>query len=145
MQSRKSIVVVLALLSTASGQQLQEKHFVLLPARAAGSIAKGGTWQPAKADIDGLEARLSDVSALKAENWGTRIGIVHPEQYFRQYVAVVRDGKKLIYVNALCDERIAPDWRHCLVVVNDGATCFWQAFYDPVAKQFFGLRINGRA
>ena len=98
------IVSVLLLLVTSA--QAQQK-FVILPARLATRIAKQGTWQPTKADIDGIEANLSQVSKLKAENWKSpAIRIDHPETYFRQYIAILRDGKRRIYVNAFCDERI---------------------------------------
>jgi hypothetical protein len=53
-----------------------------------------------------------------------------------QYVGVVRSGQKLIYVNAFCVAQPPPDWRDPLYVVDDGATCFWQALYDPVPRRF---------
>jgi hypothetical protein len=128
----------------ASIQGQQEQRFVVLPARVAGSVASQGSWQPTKADIDGLEANLSKVSALKAEGWPSTIRIDHPQQYFRQYVAILRGGQRRIYVNAFCDEQLRSEWRDRLVVVNDGATCFWQALYDPTIKKFSNLRINAR-
>jgi hypothetical protein len=134
---------VFAFLMSAQGQQ--EQRFVILPGRAAGSIANQGSWRPTKADIDGLEANLSKVSALTAEGWPSNVHIDHPKQYFRQYVAVIRGGQRRIYVNAFCDEHLRSHWRDQLVVVQDGATCFWQALYDPVTNRFSNLRINARA
>ena len=136
------IVSVLLLLVTSA--QAQQK-FVILPARLATRIAKQGTWQPTKADIDGVEAP-SQVSKLKAENWKSpAIRIDHPETYFRQYIAILRDGKRRIYVNAFCDEESLSYWRDRLVVVDDGATCYWQALYDPATKKIFRITINSRA
>ena len=119
--------------------------FVLLPAKAAKWIAKGGTWQPTTMDIDGLEANLRQVSSLRAENWPMHIAIDRPEQYFRQYVAIIRKGRKLIYVNAFCGDFPESDWRQQLVLIADGGSCCWQALYDPVKKEFSTLRINGVA
>lgn len=137
------IVSVLLLLVTSA--QAQQK-FVILPARLATKIAKQGTWQPTKADIDGIEANLSQVSKLQAENWKSpAIRIDHPETYFRQYIAILRDGKRRIYVNAFCAKEFLSDWRDRLIVVDDGATCFWQALYDPATKKFSSLTINSRA
>jgi hypothetical protein len=121
------------------------KPFVVLPVSAAAEMIRGREWKPADADIGGLEASLPLVSHLRAENRfavGDR-HIEHPERYFRQYFPVVRNGKGLIYVNAFRDE--SPNWRQHIVVIMDGGTRCWQAFYDPAAHVFLTLRINGEA
>jgi hypothetical protein len=133
---------------TAQGQQ----RYALLPGRAAstvpahnlGEIFSWRTWRPTEADIAGLEASLSEISDLKVENWNSSIHIDHPERYFRQYVTVVRAGKKEIYINAFCDYP-PRDWATHLHVVLDGGTCYWQALYDPATKRFSHLTANGRA
>lgn len=108
------------------------------------AIAKAGTWQATQPAFDNLEANLSQISWMKAEGWSSAIRIEHPEQYFRQYLPVILGTKKLIYVNAFCDEQSHSNWREKLVFVNDGATCYWQALFDPVSKRFVDLRINPR-
>jgi hypothetical protein len=134
---------VLFLAICCQGQS--SSRFVVLPLSAASGLESSGTWQPTKADIDGLEASLSQISSLKAENWpaSSKIRIDHPEQYFRQYVAVIRGGREEIYINALCRQIPMSDWRKGLIGVDDGGTCFWQALYVPETKQYSGLRING--
>ena len=124
-----------------------ELKFVLLPAAAARWITQRGTWQPAPTDIDSLERNLSLVSRLKAENWpaDSRITIDHPERYFRQYIAVIQKGKKLIYVSAFCDQIPVASWRQEFIQINDGGSCCWQAYYDPAKREFSALRINGVA
>jgi hypothetical protein len=126
----------------SDGQPLT--RFVILPAGAGMRIANGGTWRPTKADIDGLEANLKQVSSLKAET-SVHTAIDHPEQYFRQYLPIIREGEKLIYINAFCDQFPESRWRQRLVVIFDGGSCFWQALYDPIASKFSHLRINGEA
>jgi hypothetical protein len=125
---------------------------VVLPPGGAGDLAKReiekhGAWEPTKEDIDGLEVSLGQVSQLKPEDWpaSSSVRIEHPERYFRQYVGVVRGGKKMIYVNAFCSEIAPLDWQKRLVVILDGGACVWQAIYDPSAKRFRSLRINGVA
>jgi len=95
-----------------------------LPSSEARSNWKG-SWQPSKADIDGLEASLPQLVGLKADE---RRRIEHPERYFRQYLGIIRDGKKLIYVNAPCQIADARYWREHLVSVFDGGSCYWQAY-----------------
>ncbi len=117
----------------------------MLPAGAAVEITKGGTWQPTAAEIGGLEFSLPLVPYLTTENRPASSGIRidHPEQYFRQYVAVVGKSKKLIYVNAFCDQ--IPNWRQGFVNIMDGGTCCWQALYDPNTYTFLTMWINGVA
>ncbi len=51
----------------------------------------------------------------------------------------------MIYVNAFCDDGPLSYWREKLVLILDGGTCCWQAFYDPSTSTFTELRINGVA
>jgi hypothetical protein len=141
------------LTTIAIGQQ--EQRFALLPAGEASRLAQmypkrgpeaiEGSWQPTKEQIDTLETNIQSVTELR--NFGAPHGekIAHPEQYFRQYLGVVRGGKMRIYVNAMCDVKAEPDWRDHLEIVMDGGSCFWQAWYDPTSGKFLELSINGRA
>jgi hypothetical protein len=155
MLTRKLLLapLLLFLIQGAPGQQ--EQRSVLLPAHEAKAVSNwyskdrsesfDGSWTPNKADIDGLESNLSQISNMKIFGWESRIRIDHPDQYYRQYVAVSVAGQKRIFVNAFCDEKPPIDWRDRLVVVIDGATCYWQVLYNPATKQFSNLRINARA
>ena len=158
----REIIAILLCVGMVGGQSCAQSHralspmpsgakhssspatrFVLLPASEATLIPNEGTWQPAKADIDGLEARLQQLSSVKAEDRSaSQITIDHPRQYFRQYVAAIREGKQLIYINAFCDEAQFPDWHRRLVVVFDGGSCYWQALYEPVTHGFSALLVH---
>jgi len=133
------------MLSVDASPEGSRKPYVVLSVNAAAQMIKGRGWQPTEAEIGGLEASLPLVPQLRAENWLPRydLRIEHPEQYFRQYFPVVQKGKKLIYVNAFRDE--IPNWRQRIVIIMDGGTCCWQAFYDPAMHAFLALRINGVA
>jgi hypothetical protein len=143
-------LVVFILSSIASGQGGQ--RYIVLP-QSAGHLSfnlfeedtRLGTWQPSKADIDGLETSLPQISGLHAANSKFSPTIEHPEAYFRQYIGATVSQSRLIYVNAFCGDTPPSDWKEHLYVVMDGGTCFWQAFYDPVKKSFSNLTINGRA
>jgi len=144
MRSRKLMAVSSMLLLATAGEGQQGQRFVVLPGTAAVEIPSAGAWQPSQTDIDGLETNLPRISGLKASGWPSTIHIDHPEQYFRQYVPIIRAGEKVIYINAFCDPQPLSYWRDRLVVVYDGATCYWQALYDPTTKKFSELRINSR-
>lgn len=143
------------LLFLVCAQAQQEQRFVLLPPRESNTLAeefprKGperidGSWQPTIAQIQTLETNLSRISDLTSDDNPNAQKIDHPDRYFRQYVAVVRAGERLIYINALCNVHSKPEWRTRLIRVLDGGNCYWQAWYDPVTGTFSELTVNGRA
>jgi hypothetical protein len=153
--TRKLLLAALLLLLIHSAPGQNEQRSVLLPSSEARAVSSryareraekfDGSWNPAKADLDGLESNLSQISDMTIYGWDSKIRIDHPTQYFRQYVAVRIAGQKRIFVNAFCDEKPPFYWRDRLYVVIDGATCYWQVMYDPATKQFTNLRINARA
>jgi hypothetical protein len=104
-----------------------------------------GSWKASQADLDGLEANLPLISKLEILGWGSKIHIDRPEQYYRQYVAVLVSGKRMIFVNAFRDAQDFSDWHDRLLIVVDGDIGYWQVLYNPATKQFFNLRINARA
>jgi hypothetical protein len=152
---QKLMIAALLLVWGHSAPGQNEQRSALLPAHVARAVSSryayersekfDGNWNPAKADLDGLESNLSQISDMKIYGWDSKIRIDHPAQYYRQYVAVRVAGQKRIFVNAFCDEKPPLDWRNRLYIVIDGATCYWQALYDPATRQFTNLRINARA
>jgi hypothetical protein len=136
---------LLLLCVLALGAQAQQgTKFAVLPTDGAqGIVASQGGWKPVKTDIDGAESGIAGIASMKADNWRGVIQIEHPERYFRQYVPIRHAGKNLFYLNAFCEEPPA-DWLEKLYTVSDGATCYWQALYDPATKKYSHLTINAR-
>jgi hypothetical protein len=102
-------------------------------------------WTPSDQQIHALEDALPEY--LK-KNWPTGRGpLENPETYERQYFGVTREGRQLIFINALCSSyaKATPGWKDRFVFVFDGGACFFQLYYDPVSKQFRDLRVNGVA
>lgn len=116
---------------------------MLLPASEVAGIGAKASWQPTKADIEGLEASLPYMSELPARGWNSAQFVIHTESYFRQYVAVVNAGMKTILVNAMCSVPPSPDWHTRFILTADGGSCFWHVTYDPATKRFSDLEING--
>jgi hypothetical protein len=148
-------LIRIALFSTlVPAQAPQVPHYVVLPPHSQGAVLpvlvwdKGSyaSWSPSPAEIEDLESKLSQISEHKIRGWeSTTIRIEHPEKYFRQYVGVKHHGKRVIYINAFCDDPPSSDWRTRLYVVIDGDVGYWHAFYDPDKKTFSDLTINYRA
>ena len=155
MATRNLIVAGLLIFLITGVHGQQEQRYVLLPASEASNLARmypkkgperiDGSWQPTQTQIETLEANLPHVSDLKSFGAPKGETIKHPEQYYRQYLAVIRAGQSLIYVNALCQKQDISDWRNHVAIVMDGGSCFWQAWYDPATEKFLNLYINGRA
>jgi hypothetical protein len=102
-----------------------------------------GYWTPTKGDIDPLEARLSDFLRRAAaprspDLWQKQAS------YKRQYTGLIRNGRRLIHANFLCDD-MGGRWKHEVVMVMDGGDCFFQLTYDVESTEFGNLQINGEA
>lgn len=105
------------------------------------------SWEPTVREIDDLESNLTQISSLREKARNSNRHIDDPNRYFRQYLAIVHDGRKLIFINALCSiERAhSNDWQNHLIVVIDGGKCYWHATYDPLTLKFSDLIISGPA
>jgi hypothetical protein len=145
-------ILIAFLVISAQAQQVQ--HYVFLPESEAKNLARNfpksgpdkidGGWRPSESQIQALEANLRHISELRDGSAPNGERIEHPDTYFRQYLGVVRAGRKLIYVNALCDVADIPYWRDHIAIVADGGKCFWQSWYDPSTGKFLDININGR-
>jgi hypothetical protein len=142
-----------------AGQQtppVSQRHkpdFVLLPESEVASYAPFfpgpqphlESWEPTVGDIDDLNSNLSQIATLSDKDPDASRHIDAPYQYYRQYLAVVVNGKKTIFVNAMCRVEPGKDWRKHLAIANDGGKCYWHAIYDPETQMFSNLMVNGVA
>jgi hypothetical protein len=91
-------------------------------------------WIPTPEQIRTLESALPELS--------TRVEA--PASYQRQYVGIVRDGRRLVYVNAWparVDASLDPSreaMRAC-----DGGDMFWGVVWDPELRAFSEFEANG--
>lgn len=90
-------------------------------------------WQPTQADIGALERALPTV-----------VPGGDPATWQRQYVGLVRDGVRLVYVNAWPRNLARPDDPSREAVrACDGGAQFWGAVWDPRAAAFSEFAANG--
>lgn len=111
-------------------------------------------WQPSASDVARLEKLLPDfMRSQKA--------LPHDYQplneYFRQYVGIVRNGKKIIGVNFVHSSffetmaSVKPqdgkteDLQKRPILVMDGGAYFFHLQFDPATGSFSDLRFNGYA
>lgn len=119
-------------------------------------------WQPGPAEIARLEKLLP---AFMSRQETPRDYKLLPE-YYRQYVGVVRGGKKSICVNFFHEsfvqsmrsvplfdpvtkkptlKRSEDFWKHDPIIVFDGGAYFFNVQFDVEAGSFHSLRFNGDA
>lgn len=135
-----------------SAARKNQPDFALLPASEIEPWTKyfapgshGESWEPTVGDMNDVETNLMQISTLSDRDSDAGRHIDNPRAYYRQYLAVVIDGKKRVYVNALCSVDQDPNWRKHLTVVMDGGECYWHAMFDPSTQKFSDLTVNGRA
>lgn len=136
-----------------SATQKNKPDFVLLEASQvtglarffAGPQASIASWEPTVGDMNDIEANLAQIPELSKKDPDPGSHIDNTLEYFRQYGAVVIDGRKSILVNAFCanGQDKSGSWRKTLVIALDGGRCYWQALYDVQTARFIKLSVNG--
>ena len=138
----------------SSGASVRRKapDFALLPAgeielwnKYFAPASHATSWEPTLGDMNDVEADLAQITALSRTEGDPNRQIDNPQEYYRQYLAVEINGKKMLVLNAICSVDPDTDWRKHLVVVRDGGKCFWHAMYDLSTRKFSDLFVNGRA
>jgi len=109
-----------------------------------------GFWTPTQNDIEILESNFGNITKITSKECCFVNAKVDSLQNFAfQYVGVVVNGKKLIYINAFPLEDIVRfkqvnyDPSKMPVVACDGSSYYWGALFDPQTKQFSSLAFNG--
>jgi hypothetical protein len=102
-----------------------------------------GTWDPLVQDILDLESHLGGIAKLKAHGSISGAQIAHPEDSMRQYLGIVVDGKRRIYINAFPRGMVSKNWREKFVTICDGGAGVWGLLYDPQTGAFSDLETNG--
>jgi hypothetical protein len=103
----------------------------------------GRFWQPSPEEIELLESRLS--SYLKEQSDSGAQVPPSNTQYLRQYVGFFKGRERFIYGNFYPRraDPLKPDQNKAYVIC-DGGPKNWGVEYDPKAKKFSKLRLNGR-
>lgn len=86
-------------------------------------------------------ARLAKLEAKVGACLGCRIRSIN--DYYRQYVGIEVEGRRLVYINAF-DVRFnaTPSRQWHPEVMCDGGDAYWGALYDPGTRAFSDLAFN---
>ena len=150
MRSFQAFVISALFLTTSTSHAQAIRPSVLLPRAEARSITRlcsreaptkvDGSWEPTKADLEALESRIPEIASLSG--WRAR-KMGDPRSFYRQYVAINVQGRRLIYINALCFEKAPSYWREQLVNPCDGGQCFWGAYTIRAQANFLSCIPTG--
>lgn len=147
-------ILQLVIAFSSPAQPLEGESWVIFPAEQAREQGIGAWfiqngqsaeyWTPSEDNVLKPENRLS--SYLRQANPDRFDKQEAPiwerlDEYNRQYIGIILDGKRIIYANYFCDSTDM-DWRKDFVFVMDGGDCFFQFKYDT---EFYDLQVNGNA
>ena len=168
MRIRQRLTIIAALVAPACGGRPrgdpQERQVVLLDTTAVAAVHQmcsrpgpgnvGGIWRPSHAQVlqadslvrTELQARLARLEWLRPDSLRPR-----PGDYYRQYVALLIGGQRVLYVNGFHRSTLAdygPDtlrWKHRFINVCDGGPAFFGAevWLDQLRVRSFAF--NGYA
>jgi hypothetical protein len=142
-----------AALMAASPQMILSPDAVVMPPSKTAALLRqcsrqtpppgSAGWMPRMADIVALERSLPKAlhaqSPDKNQNW-----LSAPAGWRRQYVGMIRGGKRLIYGNFFpkrTDE--GNGWRSVPMIICDGGPVFFGVEFDVQTQRFTHLAFNG--
>lgn len=93
-------------------------------------------WTPSVEQINRLQGKLSHVMT---DNMRLR-------QYRKQIFGYTENGKKVVFVNAFCQQAWAGNayWNEDFVTVSGGGECYFRAKYDPEEDLVLSFSVNSR-
>jgi hypothetical protein len=153
-------IALVALTGCANAQELSQRTptgAIILPGSyidkmldqcSRSAPTKGeGTWMPSPAAIERVENRLAAELpyALKSQDLSTLDSYpAFPAAFHRQYLGIIRNGRKFIYGNiAQKYEGMPLDPMQNIIGVCDGGPVFFGAEFDVSADKFTHWAFNG--
>ena len=138
---RWSSLSVLLLFACSRSVVVSERSVILTPSYARELVqSANGSWLPSRSDIAELEKRLPDFLALHTA--------LHRSisQDYKQYVGIIRGGRRLVFLNAFnlpADAPALPAWQWKPIIWGGGGDTVWRVQYDPQQKTFEEFEVNG--
>lgn len=153
MNLRKSVIALASMaLLHAVAIYAQEPHAVVLPESAVKQLSScsrptpkpEGAWTPSESIVATMESHLDEITNLQSKGNQESGQAIHPRTAYRQYLGIIIQGQRYVYINAAC-ARLSADWQHRFLDVCDGGACFWGVLYNVQTGHFSDLQTNGLA
>lgn len=98
-------------------------------------------WRPRAADAEALEAALP---AYLEAHQGHLQSVSRPlGEYYRHYVGIEQEGRRVLYMFAFCDAHDG-DWERPLHV-SDGGDCYFHVWFDPETQTVLRHQVHGES
>lgn len=101
-----------------------------------------GTWMPTGDDVHTMEKRLNRISELRSRSGMLGERIEHPDRYYRQYIGIIINKRRVVFINAFCEDKPPSNWEEMVMDYCDGG-CSWGVIYDTGTGKFSNLEMNG--
>jgi hypothetical protein len=108
-----------------------------------------GYWLPDDSAIARLETDLRELLTNVLPRVRSPEPVPNPAVYFRQYAGILREGKRLIYVNAFAPPNaVGPSplgadfWKAEAFLMCDGGPSYFGVEYDPREGRFARIEFN---
>jgi len=151
----RPVLTALLLLAACAPASAQVRgDIAILPGSAASELLEQcsrttpkpgeGTWAPSWSDIAALEAALPAALTERTEARALA-DRTPPEGWVRQYVGLIRDGRRFVYGNFVpqgSGPDPAPDQ---ILMVCDGGPAFFGVEFEVEAGRITHLAFNGEA
>ena len=119
-------------------------------------VPKGinGFWTTTSTDMQALENYFRNIDSLttKEQQCGViNASISRLERYAFQYIGVMINGRRFIYINAFPANEVEDlkknhaDPSKYPLIMRDGGDYYWGALFDIETNQFSDLAFNGNA
>jgi hypothetical protein len=110
-----------------------------------------GVWIPSVEDIEGLESKLVKLNEEEFDSLNGISSLALPvNQYYRQYMGIILNGEKVIYINAVSNNKwlklgfkSLEQQKNPLGRAHCENYC-WGGIYDPFRKSFRELKVDIR-
>ncbi len=96
-------------------------------------------WTPTKKQVALIEERLPK---LLKDNPTDDKKVVDLGSYKRQYYGEIVNGKKLIFLNAMCSDYSG--WNEKYVLVFGGGSCYFGVYFNPKTSEFLEFMYNSK-
>ena len=155
---RKTLATVLlsgVLISSCApapqASELVPSYITVLPVKAGAEVLNqcsrstiqnpDSFWVPTSDEVNAIEQELPQYLSRS----GGRQPSSPLDEYFRQYIGVVAQKQRLVYINFFRRSDSDESWQTEPVIVCDGGDSYWGIVYNVDQKTFERPEFNGEA
>lgn len=144
-----TLIIAVALLSCDSDGKNwtalseQEAHVLIQPCSRSFPKGLSGYWMPERTEIQLAETRFQEALTRSLRRVAKSEHESVPPAWYTQYAGFFRNGRKVIYVNAVRSDVMVEGWRDRAIVMCDGGIGSFGAVLDLDRDVVDSFEFNG--